>query len=266
MMFGDRNTSFYHISTLVRRKRNTISAIMSNTGEWVHNENEVKEMIRNGFSKLYSASLCSAPSHIQPDSTRHACITDEDQDSLFCKEEIRAGLWSLKAFKAPRPDGLHAGFFQRFWLVVGKSVMEEVKKVFLLKEVPEFLNSTLISLIPKIPGPKTLSNYRPISLCNMVYQIVSKVIVARLRPLLDQVISTFQIAFVSGRRVTDNAILVQELIHTVSRKKGKVGYMAIKIDLEKAYDKLEWSFSREDRRSTRLNSSHLRTSRMPSSA
>ena len=123
--------------------------------------------------------------------------------------------------------------------------MEEVKKVFLLKEVPEFLNSTLISLIPKIPGPKTLSNYRPISLCNMVYQIVSKVIVARLRPLLDQVISTFQIAFVSGRRVTDNAILVQELIHTVSRKKGKVGYMAIKIDLKKAYDKLEWSFIRE---------------------
>ena len=61
MMFGDRNTSFYHISTLVRRKRNTISAIMSTTGEWVHDENEVKEVIRNGFAKLYSTSLCSAP-------------------------------------------------------------------------------------------------------------------------------------------------------------------------------------------------------------
>ena len=211
-------------------------------------ESEVKEVIRNGFAKLYSTSLYSAPRHIQPDSTWHACITDEDRDNLDAEvtdEEIRAGLWSLKAFKSPGPDGLHAGFFQRFWLVVGRSVMEEVKKISLLKEVPEVLNSTLISLIPKIPGPETLNNYRPISLCKMVYKIVSKVIVARLRPLLDQVISTFQIAFVSGRRVTDNAILVQELIHTVSRKKGKVGYMAIKIDLEKAYDKLEWSFSRE---------------------
>ena len=158
----------------------------------MHNENEVKEMIRNGFSKLYSTSLCSAPSHIQPDSTWHACITDKDRDSLdadVIDKEIRTSFWSLKAFKAPGPDGLHTGFFQRFWLVVGRSVMEEVKKVFLLKEVPEFLNSTLISLIPKIPGPKTLSNYRPISLCNTVYRIVSKVIVARLRPLLDQVIS-----------------------------------------------------------------------------
>ena len=86
--------------------------------------------------------------------------------------------------------------------------MEEVKQIFLLKEVSEVLNSTLISLIPKIPGPETLNNYRPISLCNTVYKIVSKVIVARLRPLLDQVISPFQTAFIPGRRGTDNAILV----------------------------------------------------------
>ena len=158
----------------------------------MHDKNEVKEVIRNGFAKLYSTSLCSAPCHIQPNSTWHACIIDEDRDSLdadVIDEEIRAGLWSLKAFKAPRPDGLHTGFFQRFWLVVGRFVMEEVKKVFLLKEVLEFLNNTLISLIPKIPGPETLSNYCPISLCNIMYKIMSKVIVARLRPLLDQVIS-----------------------------------------------------------------------------
>ena len=137
MMFGDCNTSFYHISTLVRRKRNTISAIMSNTGEWVHDENKVKEVIRNGFAKLYNTFLCSAPCLIQPDSTWHACITDEDRDSLdadVTDEEIKAGLWSLKAFKALGPDGFHVGFFQWFWLVVGRSVMEEVKEVFLLKK------------------------------------------------------------------------------------------------------------------------------------
>ena len=58
MMFGDHNTSFYHVSTLVRRKRNTIRAIMSSTGEWMHEESKVKEVIRNGFSKLYS---CPSP-------------------------------------------------------------------------------------------------------------------------------------------------------------------------------------------------------------
>lgn len=65
---------------------------------------------------------------------------------------------------------------------------------------------------------------------------------ARLRPYLEKLISPLQSAFVPGRKGIDNAIIVQELIHSISRKKGTVGYMAIKIDLEKAYDKLEWSF------------------------
>ena len=75
--------------------------------------------------------------------------------------------------------------------------------------------------------------------------MVTKIIVARLRPHLGKLISPLQTTFVSGRKGIDNAIIVQELIHFITRKKGKVGYMAIKIDLEKAYDKLEWSFIRD---------------------
>ena len=107
--------------------------------------------------------------------------------------------------------------------------------------MPEYLNRTHIVLIPKIQGPKTLGNYKPISLCNTVYKIVTKIIVARLRPYLEKLVSPLQSAFVPGRKGIDNAIIVQELIHSISRKKGAVGYMAIKLDLEKAYDKLEWS-------------------------
>ena len=108
----------------------------------------------------------------------------------------------------------------------------------------EKLNQTRIVLIPKIQGPETLGSYRPISLCNTTYKIVTKIIVARLRPFLGNLISPLQSAFVPGRKGVDNAIIVQELVHTISKKKGKVGFMAIKIDLEKAYDKLEWSFIR----------------------
>ena len=68
---------------------------------------------------------------------------------MVTEEEVRAAIWSMKAFKAPGPDGLHAGFFQRFWLVVGKSVTEEVLAVFREKKMPEYLNSTNIVLIPK---------------------------------------------------------------------------------------------------------------------
>ena len=89
-----------------------------------------------------------------------------------------------------------------------------------------------------------MGNYRPISLCNTVYKVITKIIVARLRPFLEKLISPLQAAFVPGRKGIDNAIIVQEIVHTLSKKKGKVGYIAIKVDLEKAYDKLEWSFIR----------------------
>ena len=163
---------------------------------------------------------------------------------MVTEEEIKAALWSLKAFKAPGPDGLHADFFQRFWLVVGRSISEEVLAVFREKKIPDYMNNTNIVLIPKTQGPESIGSYRPISLCNSVYKIVSKILVGRIRPLLDQLVSPCQTAFVPGQRGVDNAIIVQEIIYTIGRTKGKGGYMALKIDLEKAYDKLEWGFIR----------------------
>ena len=124
-------------------------------------------------------------------------------------------------------------------------MMEEIKRIFMEKKVPEYLNTTHLALIPKIQGPETLGNYRPISLCNTVYKVLTKIIVARLRPFLGKLISPLQTAFIPGRKGMDNVIIAQEIIHSLSRKKGNTGYMAIKIDLEKAYDKLEWSFVRE---------------------
>ena len=75
--------------------------------------------------------------------------------------------------------------------------------------------------------------------------MITKIIVARLRPYLDKLISPMQTAFVSGRKGIDNIIIAQEIIHGLGKKKGRIGYMALKIDLEKAYDKLEWSFIRD---------------------
>ncbi|KAK9985511.1 hypothetical protein SO802_030462 [Lithocarpus litseifolius] len=221
MVFGDRNTSFYHLLAIMRRKRNCISAIKNNVwSDW----------------------------HTSPITLWQLSLTDSDRDNVDVEvsdEENKAALWSLKASKAPGPNGLHVAFFQRFWLIVGDSVKAEVKKVFVEKKVPSYLNKTHIAIIPKVLEPETIGNYRPISLCNTVYKIITKIIVARLRPILGELISPFQTAFVPGRRGTDNAIIVQELIHTISKKNGRVGYMAIKIDLEKAYNKLVWSFIKD---------------------
>ncbi|KAK9984648.1 hypothetical protein SO802_034173 [Lithocarpus litseifolius] len=122
---------------------------------------------------------------------------------------------------------------------------DEIRNALCESKVPAYLNQTHIALILKIKGPETIGNYRPISLCNSVYKIISKIIVTRIRPYLDKLVSPFQTAFVPGRKGLDNAIIAQEIIHTVGRKRGTVGNMVIKIDLEKAYDRLEWSFLRD---------------------
>ena len=159
--------------------------------------------------------------------------------------KVKEALWPLKPFKAPGPDSLHAGFFQRYWGSVGDAVFKEVSHIFDSGCMLEFLNQTLMTLIPKCPGADCLGNFRPISLCNTLYKVVTKIIVKRLWVALPKLISSLQTVFVPGRKGIDNMILVQELVHTMGTKKGKEGYMAIKIDLEKTYDRLGWHFIRD---------------------
>ena len=147
---------------------------------------------REGFYKLYSTAQESTTWDIDHHTQWQSKISEEEKDSIshmVTDEEISTALWSLKAFKAPGSDGLHARFFQRFWVIVGDSVRKEVKNIFRERKIPDYFNSTSIVLIPKVQGPKSIGSYRPINLCNSIYKIISKVLVERIRPFLDKIIS-----------------------------------------------------------------------------
>ena len=103
------------------------------------------------------------------------------------------------------------GFFQYFWNDVKKSVFMEVSNIFDSRVISEFLNETLISLIPKCTSPESLSNFRLISLCNTIYKVVTKIIVGRIRPLLDKLISPNKTTFVPGRRGLTMLLLLGNL-------------------------------------------------------
>ena len=105
------------------------------------------------------------------------------------------------------------------------------------------MNHTHIVLIPKKKDPKYLADYRPISLSNVVSRIISKVIANHLKLILPNVISDSQSAIVPNRLIIDNTTVAYEILHRMrNRRGGKVGQMAVKLDISKAYDRAEWSF------------------------
>lgn len=106
--------------------------------------------------------------------------------------------------------------------ICGEEVSNLILTAFIKGKIPNGLNHTLITLVPKIQGPKYMHLFRPISLCNTIYKIITKIIVSRIRPFLTQWISPCQASFVPGRNISDNILVTQEILHkcrTISGKK-----------------------------------------------
>ena len=164
-------------------------------------------------------------------------------DRDFQVEEVDQALKQMAPLTALGRDGMSPIFYKTYWHIVGKDVTTMVLNALNSGVVHESLNPTFISLIPKIKNPKKVFDFRHISLCNVVYKLISKVLVNRLKKILSNLVFESQSAFLSGRLISDNVLVAFETLHYLKRKtQGKLGFMALKLDMSKAYDLVEWVF------------------------
>ena len=244
---GDRNTKYFHTKASDRRRRNTINNIMDENGNWHDSIDSITEVAVSYFKNLSSTSYPTRISEVLD--TIPTKVTEDMNQRLiqeFTREEVETALKQMHPTKAPGPDGMSAIFFQKYWGIVGNDVICMVLNVLNSNMSMVEINRTNITLVPKIKNPTKMTDFRPISLSNVVYKLISKVLANCLKIIIPQIISENQSVFLSRRLITDNVRVAFELMHYLEHKKdGREGVMAIKLDMSKAYDRVEWDFIKQ---------------------
>uniref|UniRef100_A0A2N9FGJ6 CCHC-type domain-containing protein n=1 Tax=Fagus sylvatica TaxID=28930 RepID=A0A2N9FGJ6_FAGSY len=195
---GDRNTKLFHLSTIIRRRHNAINAIRNDAGGWILDKKEIGQHIREKFKVLFTEEEISCPPNLgnlmPPVITSYLNV---DLCNIPTVDEIIRVIFYMQDLKAPGPDGLPPLFYKKFWPTVSSNVINAVQDFFVEWTMLKELNSTFIVLIPNTQNPTSVNHYRPISLCNVMYKAITKIL---------------------------------------------GGFVAIKVDLQKAYDRINWGF------------------------
>ncbi|XP_062015245.1 uncharacterized protein LOC133731834 [Rosa rugosa] len=243
---GDRNTKYFHRKASNRRAKNRIQGLFDDDGVWQNTEKGITGVVLDYFCSMYTAEIVdynhmqSVVDLIQPKVTA-------DMNATLCAPytalEIRQALFQMYPTKAPGPDGMPHLFFQQYWDSIGGDVVKAAQSFLHSGRLLDEVNYTHVCLIPKVKNPVSMSDLRPIALCNVLYKICSKAIANRLKRFLSEIISPFQSAFIPGRLITDNTLIANEVSHFIHNCNSSTdGVLSLKLDMSKAYDSMEWCF------------------------
>ncbi|XP_020999491.2 uncharacterized protein LOC107489275 [Arachis duranensis] len=241
--WGDKNTAFFHATTIQRRMRNRIDKLKDEAGHWTQGEADIMRLVETHFTKLFT----SEGDRNMEDCIKHipTRVTRKMNDDLMAKikdEEIKDAVFSMGSLKAPGPDGLNGLFFQQHWDILSKKVCGVVRQIFEEGSLPEDLGETTVVLIPKVRQPDSLNQLRPIICCvqeEEIYQLIQ--IINKYTEASGQRINTEKFGLIFGIQVSiQRRVNIKEITGMASwEEPGK--YLGLPATWSRSKNKaLEW--------------------------
>ncbi|KAK9927793.1 hypothetical protein M0R45_024959 [Rubus argutus] len=237
---GDSNTKFFHCLATGRRKINLIEKLVVEGGRVVEDAESIELELIQYYKNLYSSSNQEIRGVVGLDWSPISGQEAEWIERPFQEEEIKQAVFDCSKDKSPGPDGFTMAVFQSYWDTIKSDLLKVMEEFYSNGVVNAITNETYICLIPKKVDSLKIGDYRPISLVTSLYKIIAKVLASRLKEVLGGTISIAQGAFVKGRQILDAVLVANEVVEETKKKKNEG--LFLKVDFEKAYDHIEWTF------------------------
>lgn len=240
---GDKCTGEFFKSVRQKNAHAVISELRDNQGRSFTRKEDLEAICLDFYKKLYEHKEVSEEAINEVLDGLLATFTCDMNMTLvkdISESELSAVVSSMAKGKAPGHNGIPIEFFQKMWRTIGNDFLRMLTKGFEEGRLQEGVTKGLISLIPKEGDLRDLNYWQPITLLTNIYKILAKTLQLRLQPILRDVISLEQTAFLQLRFILDNIVLTQESLHWA--KTSKQPTVFLKLDFSKAYDKVSWNF------------------------
>lgn len=238
---GDKCNKFFFNSCKDRWNTNKVLKIIDDNGAEHTDHASIASVAVNYFKSLLGNSV---ETHEMPNLSGIKKLSDMDKAALcdpFTEDDIFAAFKSMAKGKSPGPDGFTPEFFIKAWSVVGSDTSKAILYFFDSNFMPRMINSSAIVLVPKCSNASNMSQFRPISCCNVLYKCIAKLLAFRMKKVIGTVISSNQTAFVPNRCLGDNVLLAQALFRDYHLNLGTPRF-SCKLDIKKAFDTVSWTF------------------------
>ncbi|GJR66049.1 protein LAZ1 [Tanacetum coccineum] len=236
---GDSNSAFFHKSFKAMNQRSRIELIMNSENVEISG-NLVPDVFVSHYEQFLGTLIDCTNLNVEGLFSKTIPMNiASNMVRPVTNEEIKVAMFDIGDDKAPGLDGYTSVFFKKAWNIIGYDICNAVQDFFYNSQMLKEINHTFLALIPKVATPLRVNDYRPISCCNVIYKCISKILTNRVIEGIKEVVSDNQSAFIPGRRISDNILITQELMHSYHKKKGPP-HCAFKINIQKAYDTVDW--------------------------